>query len=115
MPAERLVPPLDGSITVLPGFIDFQGKHNPNKPWVLFPPTGPSTRTSLTYGELSDATHRIAYTYRPDGVRADGEIMGVIAHPDSVLYLTLVAGLARAGFIVRPLCLSSANSVLTLH
>lgn len=100
MSQELIVPPLDGSVTVLPGFVDFQAKHNPNRPWVFFPPTSASKRTSFTYGELSDATHRIARFYCPSGVRANGEIMAVIAHPDSVLYLALVAGLARAGFVV---------------
>lgn len=100
MPAQLAVPPLDGSTTVLPGFVDFQAKYNSSRPWALFPPTSASKRTFFTYGELADATHRIAHTYCPDGVRANGEIMAVIAHPDSILYLALVAGLARAGFVV---------------
>ncbi|GJE88919.1 acetyl-CoA synthetase-like protein [Phanerochaete sordida] len=100
-------PPLDGSLPVIPGFIDFQAQHNGDRPWVLFP--SGSSVDSVSYAEYCDATHRMAWALRPDGTRADGAVVAVIVHCDTVLYLALLSGLVRAGY--KPFAMSPKNSV----
>lgn len=93
--------PLDGSVNVLPGFVDFHAKHNASRPWVKFPSIGnPGESTSLSFGDFAKATHRIAHALRPGRAGDDGEVVAVFIHCDTVLYLGLLAGLVRAGFVV---------------
>lgn len=96
---SRAFPPLDGSLSVIPGFVDFQAQYNSDKPWVVFPIGSPIE--SISYKQFSDATHRMARAVRPDSTHANGEVVAVIIHCDTVLYLALLVGLIRAGFIVR--------------
>ena len=59
-----------------------------------------SSRTAVSYNEFADATHRIAHTVREGPIRGNGEVVAVIIHCDSVLYLAALAGLVRAGLTV---------------
>lgn len=99
-PAKQL-PPLDGSVFVLPGFIDFHAEHNPSLPWVLFPSRTGAGPEAISFGAFAQATHRMAHALRPDRQGKDGEIVAVIAHCDTILYLALLAGIVRAGLTVR--------------
>lgn len=94
-------PPLDGSITVLPGFADFHAKHNPQREWVRLAHEGAAPPTTLSFADFADATHRVARFFRPDGQSAGGEIVAVLIHCDTVLYLATLMGLVRAGYVVR--------------
>lgn len=98
MSEYRQCPPLDASLPPIPGFVDFQAKHNGDRPWTVFPP-GASV-PSISFLEFADATNRVAHVFRPDGTRANGEIVALIIHCDSVLYVAMLAGLIRAGYIV---------------
>ena len=95
------MPPIDGSLSVLVGFTDFHAKHNPTSDWIKLTPDGDTPGMSLTFTELADATHRVARHFRPDGTRANGELVAIVIHCDTILYLALVIGLVRAGFVVR--------------
>ncbi|KAJ3555779.1 hypothetical protein NM688_g2383 [Phlebia brevispora] len=104
------VPPLDGSVTVLPGFVDFQAKHNPEKPCAVFPSsTSPTGVDSVTFKEFAKATHRVAHAVRPGRKGEEGEVVGVVIHTDALLYMALLAGMARAGLVSFPM--SPRNSV----
>ena len=99
-------PPLDGSIPVLPGFADFHAEHNPDRPWVVFPSRQDPTKVeSISYAEFARATHRVAHAFRPnrEGQR-DGEVVAVVVNCDSIMYLAMIVGLVRAGFVVRRVC-----------
>lgn len=96
-------PPLDGSVSVLPGFCDFHAEHNADRPWAYLVPESYSPVTTLTFKQFADATHRIAWAFRPDGTQAKGEIVAVLIHCDTILYLALLVGLVRAGYVVSPL------------
>ena len=101
MDQDNSVPPRDGSITVMPGFVDFQAQHRPNDPWVIFPSkTEPQAIESVSFSELAEASHRIAHFVRPEKKGNDGEVVAVFIHCDTILYLALLAGLVRAGFVV---------------
>ena len=98
--ARPVFPPLDGSITVLPGFVDFHEEHNPDHEWARLAHEDDAPYTPVTFREYAAATHRIAHAFRPDGTRAQGELVAVLIHCDALLYLALIPGLVRAGFVV---------------
>ena len=88
-------------MSVMPGFLDFHAKHNPTLEWVRLAPDGETPAISLTFQEFADATHRVARTFRPDGTPGNGEIVAILVHCDTILYLALIVGLVRAGLKVR--------------
>lgn len=108
MSTAPLAPPLDGSVHVLPGFVDFHAEHNPERPWVLFPSPGDTGVISISYQEYADATHRIAHALRPllpptgkPDAATDRQVVAVLINCDTILYSALLAGMVRAGFVVR--------------
>ena len=95
------LPPVDGSISVFPGFVDFHAEHNPARPWVLFPSfDDPSRPSSISFAELANATHRIAHRARPGRKGPEGSVIGLLINCDAILYATLLYGLVRAGLVV---------------
>ncbi|KAF7789152.1 hypothetical protein EIP86_000089 [Pleurotus ostreatoroseus] len=101
-------PPLDGSITVLPGFLDFHAEHNRDRPFALFPSISGTGVTSVLFAELAETTHMIAHILRPNREGADGEVVGVLIHCDVLLYVATLLGIIRAGLV--PLPISPRNS-----
>jgi acyl-CoA synthetase (AMP-forming)/AMP-acid ligase II len=100
MHSEFARPPLDGSISVLPGFADFHAKHNPDREWARLASQGDLPYTSISYTQFADATHRVAQHFRPDRTHAKGEVVALLIHCDTILYVALFVGLIRAGFVV---------------
>lgn len=93
-------PPLDGSIPVLPGFVDFHAEHNPQQPWAVLS-AGPELPVdAVPFSEFARATHRVAHRLRPDKSGPEDEVVAVLVNCDSVLYLALIAGMIRAGLVV---------------
>ncbi|CAL1703601.1 unnamed protein product [Somion occarium] len=108
MSDDRPYPPLDGTITVLPGFVDFQAEHHPTLPWAIFPSIeNPQEPTIITFEEFTRATHRIAHALRPQRSGQDGEIVALAIHCDTILYVATMIGLIRAGL---PFPMSVRNS-----
>ena len=103
MPGRNLLPkqpPLDGSLDVLPGFIDFHAEHNPDLPWALLAPRSTEEPTPIPFIEFSNATHRVAYAVRRDPDAPAPEVVALLLNCDTVLYLAVLAGVVRAGLIV---------------
>ena len=102
--AQPRRPPLDGSLTVVPGFVDFHAEHNPDLPWTKFPSRADPTKAeSISFAEFARASHRVAHYIRPHRQGGDGEVVAVLIHCDSVLYVAVIAGFIRAGVVVRHL------------
>ncbi|KAF7789161.1 hypothetical protein EIP86_000098 [Pleurotus ostreatoroseus] len=97
------LPPLDGSIPVLPGFLDFHAANNPDHPWALFPSVLGKGTQAISFSELAAATHRIAHAVRPDREGVNGEVIALIIHCDTVLYVATLIGIVRAGFVPFPM------------
>ena len=100
------IPPLDGSLNLIPGFLDFHAKHNPDAPFAIFPAISGNGTTQLSYTAMSDASHRIAHILRPQRKGPDGEVVGLILHCDTIMYLAVLIGVIRAGMIVGDFCSS---------
>lgn len=96
-----ILPPLDGSLTLTPGLVDFHAEHNANLPWAVFPSRNdPSQLESVSFAELAKATHRIAHRVRPNKQGPSGEVVALLIHCDALLYAALMHGFVRAGLVV---------------
>ncbi|KAF7798276.1 hypothetical protein EIP86_009494 [Pleurotus ostreatoroseus] len=104
------MPPLDGSITVLPGFIDFQATNNPNRTCVKFPSS--DGVSNISYQEFANATHRVAHALRPGRRGEEGEMVALVIHTDALFYMALLAGMSRAGLVSFPM--SPRNSAAAI-
>lgn len=112
-----VLPPLDGTLSLLPGFIDFHAEHNPDSPFFVFPFPDISSDevSSVSFLDFAHATHRIAHLFRPGRTGPDGEVVAILLNCDTLLYHALVAGLVRAGFIPFPMSpRNSAPAVASL-
>ena len=99
---DSSLPPFDGTLPTIPNLADFHATHHPNSPWLLFPSKdSPEQLVSLTYREMVDASHRVAHIARPRREGAEGEVIALLLHTDTVLYVAVIIGLLRAGFVVR--------------
>ncbi|EPQ57812.1 acetyl-CoA synthetase-like protein [Gloeophyllum trabeum ATCC 11539] len=107
------VPPLDGSFRVLPGFVDYHHVHNPELPVFQFARDGSDDVASVSFREFARATHRIAHAVRPKGTGKDREVVALIAHCDTILYIPLMVGMIRAGFVPFPI--SPRNSTAAIY
>lgn len=94
-------PPLDGSISVVPGLLDFHAEHNPNCPWAYLALDENHPVTSVSFLEYSRATHRVAHALRPGREGPENERVALLINCDSVLYVAMISGMIRAGLVVR--------------
>jgi acyl-CoA synthetase (AMP-forming)/AMP-acid ligase II len=86
----------------LPGIADYHRAHNPHHTYAVFPGDAPSAPPRrVTFLEFGRAVARFARAVRPRAPSARGEVVGLIAHCDSLLYVTAMAGFMRAGLAVR--------------
>lgn len=53
-------------------------------------------------GEFTRASHRVAHIVRPLRQGAPQEIIAIIASTTTILYITLIDGIIRAGIVVSP-------------
>ncbi|KAK0449007.1 NRPS-like enzyme [Desarmillaria tabescens] len=99
-------PPLDGSLTY-PEIFDYNAQHSPNHPVFQF--YDQDHIQKITWSEVTKAIHaagRIVLEYVP---RTDtAPVVGVLANTDSITFLTVVAGIIRAGYTAFPI--STRNS-----
>jgi acyl-CoA synthetase (AMP-forming)/AMP-acid ligase II len=96
------LPPSDGSLWTVPDIADFHAKHNGNQPWFIFPSkASPQEMTSLSYKEVNEASHRIAHILRPGRNGPEAEVIALLINTDTVLYVAVLLGIMRAGYVVR--------------
>lgn len=92
-------PPLDGSVQ--PAFLaDFNLEHNPRRTLYAYS-DGQQSPTKISFLEFGHAVHRASHLLRPGCGGSDGAVVAVIANTDIMLYQAVVAGLMRAGLVVR--------------
>lgn len=78
-------------------------QRNAPLPIYVFPDTETGALTSISYLEFGRATHRIAHALRPSRTGAEGEVIAIVVHTDTLLYTALIAGLMIAGFVPFPM------------
>ncbi|KAH9946609.1 hypothetical protein B0H21DRAFT_693457 [Amylocystis lapponica] len=94
------LPPIDGTVSLIPGLLDFHAEHNPNHPMFTFHSTD---FPSISFLEFAQATHRISHILCPTRSEPEGEIIAVLVHCDTVLYDALLVGIVRAGMVPFPM------------
>ncbi|KAG5724635.1 L-aminoadipate-semialdehyde dehydrogenase [Termitomyces sp. T112] len=86
----------------LPDVIDFNMRNNPDQPFYVFAGDGGSIKT-ITHLEFGRAAHRVAHALRPNRSGLDGDVVGILAETDTILYNVVIAGLIVAGFVPFPI------------
>ncbi|GBE84591.1 acetyl-CoA synthetase-like protein [Sparassis crispa] len=109
MSQSSFLPPLDGSISVVPGCLDFQVEHNPDHPCFIFP--DPEC-ASVSFKDFAHATHRVAHILRPNHAGPDRAVVALIIHCDTLLYEAVMVGLIRASLVPFPM--SPRNSAAAI-
>lgn len=98
------LPPLDGSLETLIDLLDFHVKHNATEPFAKFPAADDPTRVaSISFAEMAQASHVVASRLLGSPGHADGEVVAVLLHTDSVIYDAVLLGAFRAGLVVSVL------------
>lgn len=97
---SRVRPPVDGSL-VFSGVIDFNHERNYAHPFFVWSDDNPDTEVHVvTQGEFARASHRVAHIVRPLGRGVKVEVVAIMANIDTILYIALISGIIRAGFVV---------------
>ncbi|KAG6828418.1 putative NRPS-like protein biosynthetic cluster, partial [Tephrocybe sp. NHM501043] len=103
--------------TLLPDVINFNMVHNPNQPFFIFHDSSLDGIQVITHLEFGRAAHRAAHALRPVHASAvtgehngfgSGDVVAIVAHTDTVLYHTIIAGLVIAGLV--PFLISPRNA-----
>ncbi|KZT70541.1 acetyl-CoA synthetase-like protein [Daedalea quercina L-15889] len=102
---DNALPPLDGSVSVLPGFVDYHAKHGPDRALYVFPYPDLSSNElrTISYLDFAQATHRIAHALRPKREGQEGAVVAMIMNVDTALYHAILVGLIRAGCVPFPM------------
>lgn len=101
MHTTTTIPPVDGSLPTVVHLADFHAQFNRNRPWLVFPSSDGDTVSCLSFYEMVEASHRVAHEVRPGRQGKDNEVIAVLLNTDSVVYVVIILGLLRAGFVVR--------------
>ncbi|CAA7265482.1 unnamed protein product [Cyclocybe aegerita] len=102
MSSTRLSPPQDGSVT-LPEAVDYHRKQHPTRPMFVFQADGRPDITEVSYLEFARATDRVAHYLRPGRKGPEGQVVGLVALSDTLLYHAVTIGIMRAGMIPYPM------------
>ncbi|QRV80473.1 acetyl-CoA synthetase-like protein [Ceratobasidium sp. AG-Ba] len=102
-PASSFIhPPTDGSVP-LNHIVDFHLRYNPQCPWVVLAATEDRPEVAVTYEQLAHAVHRAAHIINPGASIPQGTNVGILATADTIVYLTLILGISRAGLVPFPI------------
>lgn len=95
-----LLPAVDASTRVLPDLYDFHAEHNPGLPWAVYPASN-NTISSISFSEIVRASHLAAHSLRSRDNDTARDVVVMLIHCDTILYVTMLLGIARAGMVVR--------------
>jgi acyl-coenzyme A synthetase/AMP-(fatty) acid ligase len=86
----------------LPELVDYHLEHNPDCTYAIFPGENVGDKPSrISFLEFGRAAQRFARAVCPDAPTKCGEVVGIIATCDTLMYMTAIVGLVRAGYTVR--------------
>lgn len=96
---SAVFPPTD--LPTLTDVLSFHALHNATLPWMVFPSVNDPTKLDdVSYGEIDAASTRVAHMLRPGRHGPDGEVVALILHTDTILYVAVVFGSFKAGLAV---------------
>lgn len=99
------LPPIDGSVD-FPHFIDSFLEKDPGEIYAtLAPPSGEGDLIHISWLEFVRATHRASHIMSPlmhgRPQTLEGNVIGIYAVMDNLVYIALILGIIRSGNIVR--------------
>ncbi|KAK0465824.1 NRPS-like enzyme [Armillaria novae-zelandiae] len=99
-------PPIDGSLTY-PEMFDYNAQHSPDHPVFQF--YDQDHIQTVTWSEVTKAIHAAGRIVLESVPRTESTpVVGVLANTDGITFLTVVAGIIRAGYTAFPI--STRNS-----
>ncbi|KAF7293886.1 Acetyl-CoA synthetase-like protein [Mycena chlorophos] len=101
-------PPVDGSLDVS-GIIDFH-RTTPNLTAAYSFANEDGSIVDISHFEFARAAHRVAHWLRPGRQGPEGQVVGIVALTDSLLYQTLTTGCMIAGLIPFPISHRNSNA-----
>lgn len=85
----------------LPDILDFNLEHNPDFPVFIYGEISSSKTTEIKMLEYVRAAHRVGKVIRGDS--QTGDVIGIVANLDTIVYSALIVGIMKAGLVVsRP-------------
>ncbi|KAJ7099035.1 putative aminoadipate reductase [Mycena crocata] len=102
----HVIPPLDCSLN-MSEIIDLHIAGNNRHAAYAFP-DGHGGITEISHFEFCRAAHRVAHILRPGRRGAEGQVLGIVALTDVLMYQTIMAGCIRAGIV--PFAISNRNT-----
>ncbi|KAI6042371.1 putative aminoadipate reductase [Pisolithus marmoratus] len=106
-PRKRTYPPVDGSLFV-PEMLEYNARNSPDHPFFVYPDEYSKELRAISNLEFYRACQRVAHAVRPGRQGQDGEVVGIVANVDCILYQALFMGVIYAG--LTPLPMSPRNS-----
>lgn len=94
------LPVVDASTRVLPDLFDFHAEHNPDFPWGVYAASG-TTISSISFSEVVRASHLAAHFLGRQESIAERNVVVMLLHCDTILYVAMIVGVTRAGMVVR--------------
>nr|GAT45909.1 acetyl-CoA synthetase-like protein [Mycena chlorophos] len=106
--ATFIQPPVDGSLDVS-GIIDFH-RTTPNLTAAYSFANEDGAIVDVSHFEFVRAAHRVAHLLRPGRQGPEGQVVGIVALTDSLLYQTLTTGCIIAGLVPFPISHRNSNA-----
>jgi acyl-CoA synthetase (AMP-forming)/AMP-acid ligase II len=96
----------------LPELVEYRLCHNSDDTFVLFPGHSVGDEPSrITYLEFGRAVQRFARAVQSDYNLKSGDVVGVIANCDALLYITAIVGLLHNGVTVGFILTVESNDI----
>ncbi|CAE6475171.1 unnamed protein product [Rhizoctonia solani] len=99
---DFVFPPTDGSLPPALA-IEFHHEHNPRHVFALLHHATSSLQTTITYGQLACAVHRVANILNPGNAIPQGSNIGLLVSTSSLEYVIMILGAMRAGLVPFPI------------
>jgi acyl-CoA synthetase (AMP-forming)/AMP-acid ligase II len=93
------IPAIDESFG-LASLIDYHAVHNADRPFAVLAPDELCNASQITFLEFGRACQRFACSMVPHAPVGRSEVVGLIINCDTIMYVTAIAGLIRAGLTV---------------
>lgn len=108
MPAITTTTPTPTAVH-FPLILDSKAAEDPEGLYAILTPasleaTSLKTNTNVTWREFNQAVHRGAHLLNPlnpNGARASGRVIAILAVTDTLVYQTIVLAISRSGNVVR--------------
>lgn len=108
-----MLPDLGKTQLNLPDILDFNLEHNPDFPIYIYGEVSSAKTTEIKMLEYVRAAHRVGKIIR--GGSQTGDVVGIVANLDTIVYSALIVGIMKAGLVVSQPLIPYAKLSLFAH